>query len=156
MHNVYKVIFRTWYFLFSWLTFVVLTISTSYQKLPFGSGDYPDKLLYHQALNLLCSRTRRVSTSFAYLDYFAFRFYFFSVSRQSVDHIICISVGRIIRTDTRGAADDVGWKERFTKFENNNRCSVQAYIVLLFCCCSVAVLYNRSWRKKIMPSRGGL
>ena len=26
-------------------------INTSYQKLPFGSGDYPDKLLYHQALN---------------------------------------------------------------------------------------------------------
>ena len=26
-------------------------INTSYQKLPFGSGDYPAKLLYHQALN---------------------------------------------------------------------------------------------------------
>ena len=26
-------------------------INTSYQKLPFGSGDYPDKLLYHQTLN---------------------------------------------------------------------------------------------------------
>ena len=26
-------------------------INTSYQKLPFGSGDYPDRLLYHQALN---------------------------------------------------------------------------------------------------------
>ena len=26
-------------------------INTSYQKLPFGSGDYPGKLLYHQALN---------------------------------------------------------------------------------------------------------
>ena len=26
-------------------------IITSYQKLPFGSGDYPEKLLYHQALN---------------------------------------------------------------------------------------------------------
>ena len=26
-------------------------INTSYQKLPFGSGDYPDKLLLHQALN---------------------------------------------------------------------------------------------------------
>ena len=26
-------------------------INTSYQKLPFGSGDYPDKLLFHQALN---------------------------------------------------------------------------------------------------------
>ena len=24
---------------------------TSYQKLPFGSGDYPDKLLFRQALN---------------------------------------------------------------------------------------------------------
>ena len=27
------------------------TSTTSYQKLPFGSGDYPDKLLFHQALN---------------------------------------------------------------------------------------------------------
>ena len=27
-------------------------MNTSYQKLPFGSGDYPDKLLYHQALNV--------------------------------------------------------------------------------------------------------
>ena len=26
-------------------------INTSYRKLPFGSGDYPDKLLFHQALN---------------------------------------------------------------------------------------------------------
>ena len=26
-------------------------INTSYQRLPFGSGDYPDKLLFHQALN---------------------------------------------------------------------------------------------------------
>ena len=26
-------------------------ITTSYQKLPFGSGDDPDKLLFHQALN---------------------------------------------------------------------------------------------------------
>ena len=26
-------------------------INTSYEKLPFGSGDYPDKLLFHQALN---------------------------------------------------------------------------------------------------------
>ena len=26
-------------------------INTSYQKLTFGSGDYPDKLLFHQALN---------------------------------------------------------------------------------------------------------
>ena len=29
-----------------------MVINTSYQKLkPFGSGDNPDKLLYHQALN---------------------------------------------------------------------------------------------------------
>ena len=28
-----------------------IIIDTSYQKLPFGSGDYPDKLVYHQALN---------------------------------------------------------------------------------------------------------
>ena len=26
-------------------------INTSHQKLPFGSGDYPDKLFFHQALN---------------------------------------------------------------------------------------------------------
>ena len=26
-------------------------INTSYQKLPFGSGDYPHELLFHQALN---------------------------------------------------------------------------------------------------------
>ena len=26
-------------------------INTSHQTLPFGSGDYPDKLLFHQALN---------------------------------------------------------------------------------------------------------
>ena len=26
-------------------------INTSYQKLPFGSGDHPDTLLFHQALN---------------------------------------------------------------------------------------------------------
>ena len=30
---------------------VIRIINTSYQKLPFGSGDYPDKLLFHQALN---------------------------------------------------------------------------------------------------------
>ena len=29
----------------------VTIINTGYQKLPFGSGDYPGKLLYHQALN---------------------------------------------------------------------------------------------------------
>ena len=28
-----------------------LIINTSYQKLPFGSGDDPDKLFFHQALN---------------------------------------------------------------------------------------------------------
>ena len=28
-----------------------IIINTSHQKLPFGSGDYPDKLLHHQALN---------------------------------------------------------------------------------------------------------
>ena len=26
-------------------------INTSYQKLPFGSGDDPDKVFFHQALN---------------------------------------------------------------------------------------------------------
>ena len=33
-----------------WLQ-AVRIIYTSYQKLPFGYGDYPDKLLFHQALN---------------------------------------------------------------------------------------------------------
>ena len=33
------------------LPFIPTIIYTSYQKLPFGSGDYPDKLLFHQALN---------------------------------------------------------------------------------------------------------
>ena len=28
-----------------------LIINTSYLELPFGSGGYPEKLLYHQALN---------------------------------------------------------------------------------------------------------
>ena len=27
------------------------SFNTSYQKSPLGSGDYPDKLLFHQALN---------------------------------------------------------------------------------------------------------
>ena len=31
--------------------YYIVIINTSYQKLPFGSGDYPDKLLFHQALN---------------------------------------------------------------------------------------------------------
>ena len=31
--------------------FISYIINSSYQKLPFGSGDDPDKLLYHQALN---------------------------------------------------------------------------------------------------------
>ena len=30
---------------------VCTRINTSYQKLPFGSGDDPDKLFFHQALN---------------------------------------------------------------------------------------------------------
>ena len=29
----------------------VSVVNTSYQKLPFGSGDHPDKLLFHEALN---------------------------------------------------------------------------------------------------------
>ena len=34
------------------ITLVELSIiNTSYRKLPFGSGDYPDTLLFHQALN---------------------------------------------------------------------------------------------------------
>ena len=39
---------RTWYI---WHHNSEIIINTSYQKLPFGSGDYPDKLLFHQALN---------------------------------------------------------------------------------------------------------
>ena len=35
----------------AWYCVVYAIINTSYQKLPFGSGDYyPDKLLFHQAL----------------------------------------------------------------------------------------------------------
>ena len=32
-------------------------INTSYQKLPFGSGDDPDKLFLHQALEFLTQQT---------------------------------------------------------------------------------------------------
>ena len=38
---------------------MVPIINTSYQKLPFGSGDYPDKLLYHQALNQVSNSSDR-------------------------------------------------------------------------------------------------
>ena len=34
-------------------------INTSYQKLPFGSGDYPNKLLFHQAPNRLFKSSDR-------------------------------------------------------------------------------------------------
>ena len=34
-------------------------INTSYEKLPFGSGDYPDKLLFHQALNYVSNSSDR-------------------------------------------------------------------------------------------------
>ena len=34
-------------------TYRVSIINTSYQKLPFGSGDDPDKLFFLQALNYL-------------------------------------------------------------------------------------------------------
>ena len=37
--------------MFMHVRMVCMLINTSYQKLPFGSGDYPDKLLFHQALN---------------------------------------------------------------------------------------------------------
>ena len=30
-----------------WLALYQFVINASYQKLPFGSGDYPDKLLFH-------------------------------------------------------------------------------------------------------------
>ena len=36
-----------------------LIINTSYQKLPFGSGDYPDKLLFHQALKQVSNSSDR-------------------------------------------------------------------------------------------------
>ena len=36
-----------------------LIITTSYQKLPFGSWDYPDKLLFHQALNEVSNSSDR-------------------------------------------------------------------------------------------------
>ena len=39
----------------SWLT----RVTKSYQKLPFGSGDYPDKLLFHQALNWVSNSSDR-------------------------------------------------------------------------------------------------
>ena len=35
------------------------SINTSYQKLPFGSGDYPDKLSFHQALNQVSNSSDR-------------------------------------------------------------------------------------------------
>ena len=39
---------------------MLLTINnTSYQKLPFGSGDYPDKLLFHQALKKVSNSSDR-------------------------------------------------------------------------------------------------
>ena len=44
------------------ITLVELSIiSTSYQNLPFGSGDYPDKLLpvFHQALNEVSNSSDR-------------------------------------------------------------------------------------------------
>ena len=34
-------------------------INTSYQKLPFDSGDYPDKLLFNQALNYVSNSSDR-------------------------------------------------------------------------------------------------
>ena len=34
-----------------WVAQASIIINTSYQKLPFGSGEYPDKLVFHQALN---------------------------------------------------------------------------------------------------------
>ena len=34
-------------------------INTSYQKLPFGSGDDPDKLFFHRALNQVSNSSDR-------------------------------------------------------------------------------------------------
>ena len=34
-------------------------INTSYEKLPFGSGDDPDKLLFHQALNQVSNSSEK-------------------------------------------------------------------------------------------------
>ena len=38
---------------------VYMIIYTSYQKLPFGSGDDPDKLFFHQALNYVSNSSDR-------------------------------------------------------------------------------------------------
>ena len=38
---------------------LLVIINTSHQKLPFGSGDYPDKLLYHQTLNYVSNSSDR-------------------------------------------------------------------------------------------------
>ena len=40
----------------------IISLTQSYQKLPFGSGDYPYKLLYHQALNYQVSFLFRFKT----------------------------------------------------------------------------------------------
>ena len=39
--------------------YAVCLINTSYQKLPFGSGDDPDKLFFHQALNHVSNSSDR-------------------------------------------------------------------------------------------------
>ena len=38
---------------------LIWIVNTSYQKLPYGSGDYPDKLLFHQALNYVSNSSDR-------------------------------------------------------------------------------------------------
>ena len=45
-------------YLVTWVLILII-INTSYQKLPFGSGDYPDKLLFHQALNYASNSSDR-------------------------------------------------------------------------------------------------
>ena len=38
---------RSYFEVYVFLSNIPKIINTSYQKLPFGSGDYPDKLLFH-------------------------------------------------------------------------------------------------------------
>ena len=40
---------------------IIYHINTSYQKLPFGSGDYPDTLFFHQALNYVSNSSYPVT-----------------------------------------------------------------------------------------------
>ena len=43
-------------------------INTSYQKLPFGSGDYPDKLLYHQQFQFMYITRNQLAKQLEIID----------------------------------------------------------------------------------------